>query len=53
MLTTLEYQAKYSLNHNPTMIDNLNHSRIIMEGFLLFNEETADRWAGPFEGNSI
>ena len=53
MLTTLEYQSKYSLDHNPTMIDDLNQSRTIVEGFLLFNDETADRWAGPFEGNSI
>ena len=51
MLTTLEYQSKYSLDHNPTMIDDLNQSRTIVEGFLLFNDETADRWAGPFEGN--
>jgi len=31
--------------------DDFNQSRIIIEGFLLFNEETADRWSGPFEGN--
>ena len=52
MLSIEEFKNKYpgAFCYGSFNQDNYHGSRFIMEGLLRFTEESAGRWAGPFEG---
>ena len=54
MLTILEYKKRFphSWSHRESRgLKNPFKTRIIREGYLLFNEDSAYCWAPPFDGN--